>query len=78
MNLSGLEKLRILIDRTGRPHFAVAVEAGLSPARLSKILRGRECPSREEIERLARAIKAPPGLVGAPETLAEHERPDAA
>lgn len=61
MQLTFEERLKVLIDRSGRPHFAIAVEAGLSPARLSRILRCRAADGLTAEERLglSRALNLP-------------------
>jgi len=76
MRLTFEERLRISIDRSGRRHFAVAADAGISPARLSRALKRIELrPLKdEEIKRLARAVG-----VSVEELIeAEPERPQAA
>jgi hypothetical protein len=76
MTFTFQERLRAFIERTGHPHFYVAADAGIAPARLSRILKSKELrPLKdEEIQRLAAACGVQiTELVGA-----EPERPEAA
>ncbi len=59
--LSFEERLRVYLERTNRPYFAVAADVGISPTRLSRLLKRREMRplKTEEIARLAEAVGVP-------------------
>ena len=50
------ERLRIAVDRSGKKHSAIARDAGVAPATLSRILNGKMTPAFDTIVRIARAI----------------------
>lgn len=55
------ERLRAAVDRSGKKHSVIAMEAGINPATLSRILNGRIRPALETIGRIAHAVNESPG-----------------
>jgi transcriptional regulator with XRE-family HTH domain len=54
-------KLKFEVIRTGRYQFEIALEAGMSEVRFSKIINGRIDPSPIEREKIADALGVPVG-----------------
>ena len=62
------KKLKVAVVSSGRPQFEIAVAAGMSETKLSRIVRGRASPTEEEALRIARALEQPPEhLFGTPQ-----------
>lgn len=50
------ERLRAAVERSGKKHSVISMEAGVDPATLSRILNGHMRPSFELIARIAHAV----------------------
>lgn len=50
------DRLRAAVERSGKKHSVISMEAGVDPATLSRILNGRIDPSLQTITRIARAV----------------------
>ena len=50
------ERLRMAVDRSGKKHSAIARDARIAPATLSRILNGKMTPGFETVVRIARAV----------------------
>lgn len=50
------KKLKLAVLNSGRPQFEIAIAAGLSETKLSRIVRGRAKPTESEAVRIAGAL----------------------
>ena len=50
------ERLRAAVEKSGKKHSAIAVEAGVDPATLSRILNGRMQPAFDTVVKVAHAV----------------------
>jgi SOS-response transcriptional repressor LexA len=62
--LSWRDRLRIAIDKSGKKHSAIAADAGITPATLSRILTAtHQRPTLDTIVRIARALNESVGWI---------------
>jgi phage repressor protein C with HTH and peptisase S24 domain len=62
--LSWRDRLRIAIDKSGKKHSAIAADAGITPATLSRILTAaHQRPTLDTVVRIARAINESIGWI---------------
>lgn len=63
-----IESVRTLLNQEGRSQRALALEAGIDPSRLAKLLNGQHEPSSSTMDKIAHALGVSPAyLLATPE-----------